>query len=42
MVGQPPWVWHDFKIRWSSDDVAEAVGVAPTEEFRQTKGTGIK
>ena len=38
MVGQPPWVWHDFKIRWSSDDVAEAVGFAPTEQFRQLGG----
>ena len=28
MVGQPPWVWHDFKIRWNLVDVAEPSAIA--------------
>ena len=28
MMGQPPWVWHDFKIRWNLVDVAEPSAIA--------------
>ena len=41
MVGQPPWVRHDFKICWSPDDVAETVGAA-NGAISTTRGTGIK
>ena len=41
MVGQPTWVWHDFKIRWSPDDVAESTA-RPVEQIPTTRGTGIK
>ena len=41
MVEKPPWVWHDFKIRWSPDDVAESTTL-PMEQFPTTRGTGIK
>ena len=37
MVGKLPWVWHDFKIHWSLDDVAEATALSP-EQFPQLGG----
>ena len=37
MVGKLPWVWHDFKIRWSPDDVVEATALS-LEQFQQLGG----